>query len=120
MEIKMICDKCNGEKHLGIAIEINPLLRGLTLLQTCTKCNGKGEVDWIEHIVGSYKNIIFDIAIKENHFNSIPIHSHPAILRDIHYPYRVNDITGYVGVIYYNVYDGNNYDHTSTDAVMIL
>ena len=56
----MKCEKCNGTGNFGHTTEIieinyqgmNLKVPGLIRTTVCTTCFGKGELDWVEVIIG--------------------------------------------------------------------
>ena len=54
-EGKVICSQCKGKKVvIEYPSEANPRLRS-PLIEECSKCNGKGELDWVSNIMGKGK-----------------------------------------------------------------
>lgn len=58
---KIKCDKCNGSGYQKDEYKVT--MRSLSgtdytmgYSRTCLKCHGKGEVDWIEAVVGKKPN----------------------------------------------------------------
>ena len=47
----MLCNNCDGKGHVGIVTVIKKQYN-IDIYNTCRKCFGTGEVDWIEQIVG--------------------------------------------------------------------
>ena len=43
-----ICKECNGEQTVN---------RGVFGHTTCSRCDGKGKLDWIEKVVGAKRNL---------------------------------------------------------------